>query len=57
MVDPDPDTRGALVKVMAATAAAGHNVYVTVNNKAEGSAPLSVLALAGILAPSAGQAA
>ncbi len=46
LVDPDPSTRDVLAKVMAATAAAGHNVYVTINNKAEGSAPLSVLALA-----------
>jgi len=44
--DPDPETRAVLAKVAAATAAAGHNAYVTINNKAEGSAPLSVLALA-----------
>lgn len=49
LVDPDPETRAVLAKVMSATAAAGHNVYVTINNKAEGSAPLSVLALAGAL--------
>jgi hypothetical protein len=28
---------------------AGHRVFVTINNKAEGSAPLSVLALAEAL--------
>lgn len=49
LVDPDPATRSVLAKVMLATAGAGHNVYVTINNKAEGSAPLSVLALAGAL--------
>ncbi|MCS4511865.1 DUF72 domain-containing protein [Xylophilus ampelinus] len=46
MVDPDPDTRAALAKVAAATALAGHPVYVTVSNKAEGSAPQTVRLLA-----------
>jgi uncharacterized protein YecE (DUF72 family) len=46
IVDPDPSTRTTLVKVMRATAQAGFDVYVTVNNKAEGSAPLSVLEIA-----------
>lgn len=46
LMDPDPDTRAALAKVMAGTAGAGHHVYVTLSNKAEGSAPLSVAALA-----------
>jgi len=44
--DPDPDTRAVLAKVAVATVAAGHNAYITINNKAEGSAPLSALALA-----------
>lgn len=43
---PDADTRRVLAKVVAATALAGHAVYVTINNKAEGSAPLSVFELA-----------
>lgn len=43
---PDPQTRHALARVVAATALAGHEVYVTINNKAEGSAPLSVFELA-----------
>jgi uncharacterized protein YecE (DUF72 family) len=46
LVDPDLDTRDALAKVIAGTAKAGQNVFVTLSNKAEGSAPLSVLALA-----------
>ncbi len=46
LVDPDPATRAVLAKVAAATAAAGHPVCVTINNKAEGSAPRSVAALA-----------
>jgi uncharacterized protein YecE (DUF72 family) len=43
---PDPATREALTRVAAATLAAGHRVFVTINNKAEGCAPRSVLALA-----------
>jgi uncharacterized protein YecE (DUF72 family) len=45
-VDPDPETRHSLARVIAATVGAGHNAYVTINNKAEGSAPLSVFELA-----------
>lgn len=45
LVDPDPATRQALARVIAATANSGFAVYITINNKAEGSAPLSVLAL------------
>lgn len=43
---PDEATRTALARVIAGTLGAGHGVLVTINNKAEGSAPLSVLALA-----------
>lgn len=50
LVDPDPDTRAVLAKVAAATARAGRPVYVALNNKAEGSAPLSVEALAQAIA-------
>lgn len=46
LVDPDPTTREALATVISATAQAGHNVYLTLSNKAEGSAPLSILELA-----------
>jgi uncharacterized protein YecE (DUF72 family) len=46
LVDPDPDTRAVLANVASATAAAGHPVFITINNKAEGSAPCSVVALA-----------
>lgn len=46
IVDPDPDTRAVLAKVIAGTVGAGQPAYVTLGNKAEGSAPLSVLALA-----------
>jgi len=47
---PDPDTRHGLARVMKATLDAGHRVFVTINNKAEGSAPASVRALAEALA-------
>lgn len=43
---PDEATREALARVIAGTLAAGETAWVTINNKAEGSAPLSVLALA-----------
>ncbi|MGJ7541476.1 DUF72 domain-containing protein [Variovorax sp. LT1R16] len=51
MVDPDIDTRTALARVVTGTARAGQKVYVTISNKAEGSAPLSVRALAEALQP------
>ena len=47
---PDPATRAAVARVAAATLDAGHRAFVTVNNKAEGSAPLSVVELARALA-------
>lgn len=46
IVDADPETHPALAKVIAATTAAGHPAYVTLGNKAEGCAPLSVVELA-----------
>lgn len=46
IIGPDPETRAALVRVIAGTANAGQNVFVTLSNKAEGSAPLSVIELA-----------
>jgi len=46
LVDPDLETRDALARVIVGTTGAGHPAYVTANNKAEGSAPLTVLELA-----------
>ena len=46
LVDPDPDTRTVLARVVAGTVGADQPAYVTLNNKAEGSAPLSIIALA-----------
>jgi uncharacterized protein YecE (DUF72 family) len=47
---PDPATREELARVIAGTVAAGYAAYATINNKAEGSAPLSVIALAKAIA-------
>ena len=41
----DGPTRQTLVTLIEATLGAGHHVYLTINNKAEGSAPASLLAL------------
>jgi uncharacterized protein YecE (DUF72 family) len=46
IIDPDPHTRGVLAKVIRGTTAAGHQAFVTISNKAEGCAPLTVRALA-----------
>ncbi|MDR3396704.1 MAG: DUF72 domain-containing protein, partial [Pandoraea sp.] len=46
IVDPDPTTRDVLAALATHYALAGHPVYVIVNNKAEGSSPLSCRALA-----------
>jgi len=43
---PDLATRAVLAQLVAATLRAGHRAFVTINNKAEGSAPLSVAELA-----------
>lgn len=46
LVDPDLETRETLARVIAATVTAGYPAYLTIGNKAEGCAPLSVVALA-----------
>ncbi|HEV6967619.1 DUF72 domain-containing protein [Roseateles sp.] len=46
LMDPDPDTRATLARVIRGTAGAGQEAFVTISNKAEGCAPLSVRALA-----------
>ncbi|HEX5739123.1 MAG TPA: DUF72 domain-containing protein [Hydrogenophaga sp.] len=48
--DVDDETRALLVRTIAGVTGAGQNAYVTVSNKAEGCAPLSVRALAEGLA-------
>lgn len=49
MVDPDPATRAELARIIRGTAGAGQDCFVTISNKAEGSAPLSVRALAAAI--------
>jgi len=49
LVDDDPATRDALARLAAGTVRAGHPVFVTANNKAEGSAPLTAFKLAGAI--------
>jgi uncharacterized protein YecE (DUF72 family) len=51
---PDPTTREALAKAVVATLAEGFRAFVTINNKAEGSAPLSVVELAKAIVREAG---
>jgi uncharacterized protein YecE (DUF72 family) len=46
LVDPDPATRGPLAARAAAALLAGHAATVIANNKAEGSAPLTLVELA-----------
>ena len=50
LVDPDPRTRDALATRAAQTLLAGQPVTVIANNKAEGSAPLTLAALAAAIA-------
>ncbi len=44
--EPDPDVRHAIAELVSAALAQRQEIFVIVNNKAEGSSPLSVLALA-----------
>lgn len=46
LVDEDPETRRILARMAQRAFKAGRKVWITVNNKAEGSAPLSLLKLA-----------
>ena len=46
LVDEDPETRRTLARMAARAFKAGRKVWITANNKAEGSAPLSLLMLA-----------
>jgi len=46
LVDEDPESRQILARMAARAFKAGRKVWITANNKAEGSAPLSLLKLA-----------
>jgi uncharacterized protein YecE (DUF72 family) len=50
LVDEDPETRRTLARMAARAFNAGRKVWITANNKAEGSAPLSLLRLADQIA-------
>jgi uncharacterized protein YecE (DUF72 family) len=52
LVDEDPHTREALADLAARYVLAGQPVLITINNKAEGSAPLSCIELAKAIAES-----
>jgi uncharacterized protein YecE (DUF72 family) len=54
---PDVETREALARTVVAALTDGHRAFVTINNKAEGSAPLSVIELAKAILRGAGVAA
>jgi uncharacterized protein YecE (DUF72 family) len=54
---PDVQTREALARTVVAALTDGHRAFVTINNKAEGSAPLSVIELAKAILRGAGVAA
>ena len=54
LVDEDPETRRVLARMAADAFKAKQKVWITANNKAEGSAPLSLLKLAEEIAKSAG---
>jgi Protein of unknown function DUF72 len=51
---PDLETREALARAVVATLSEGYRAFVTINNKAEGSAPLSVVELAKAILREAG---
>lgn len=50
LVDEDPATRAAVAKIVRRALDAGGTVYVIANNKAEGSAPLTLFKLAAVIA-------
>ena len=54
LVDEDPETRRILARMAADAFKARRKVWITANNKAEGSAPLSLLKLAEEIARTAG---
>ena len=56
LVDEDPETRRTLARMAARTHRAGRRTWITANNKAEGSAPLSVAKLAEEIAAALGTA-
>jgi hypothetical protein len=54
LVDEDPETRSVLARMAGAAFKAKRRVWITANNKAEGSAPLTLLKLAEEIADQVG---
>ncbi len=54
LVDEDPATRAAIAGLVRECAAGGHDAWVIANNKAEGSAPLTLERLAAAIVDGAG---
>lgn len=52
LAEPDREVRGAVTRLVADSVARAHGVTVIINNKAEGSSPLSVVALARMIVDS-----
>lgn len=55
IVDEDPETRASLARLAAAAIARGDPAYVIANNKAEGSAPLTIVELARAIVAASGE--
>jgi len=55
LVDEDPDARESLARLVAAAIGHGQPAFVIANNKAEGSAPLTVIELARAIAALGGE--
>jgi uncharacterized protein YecE (DUF72 family) len=51
LVEPDPDVRTSIARLITEAVERGEGAFVIVNNKAEGSSPLSIVALARALNP------
>ena len=56
LVEPDEGMRADVVSVARRALSRGRRVFILVNNKAEGSSPLTVMGLARRLAEEAGEA-
>jgi len=54
LVDPDPDARGGIATAAGEAPKSAREVLIIVNNEAEGSVPLGIVALARHMASEAG---
>jgi len=53
IAEPQPQMRADVLRLVREAGALGHDVYIIVNNKAEGCAPLTLMALAELFAQEA----